>query len=559
MNERWVAVREAASAWMQNDPDPSDRATVTRWLADDDPALFEAFGPRLAFGTAGLRGPMRPGPAGMNRALVRRVTAGLAAYLDEVGAQGPVVIGFDGRHGSRLFADDAARVLRASGRAVFTFPDVVPTPVVAWAVLRLGAAAGVVVTASHNPPVDNGYKVFWSDGAQIIAPHDRGVSAAIDAVSTVPWGDERGVLVDPSLIDAYVDAVLALRVRGPGPLRVVYTPMHGVGAAVVREVFSRAGYLDLHVVAEQAEPDGNFPTVAFPNPEEPGALDLAISLAERVDADVVLANDPDADRLAVAVRDDGRWRRLSGDEVGWLLAEELLSQGSHPAPRGVATTMVSSTRLASIAAAHGVEHHTTLTGFKWLARASMDLAARGGTLVLGYEEALGYSIGGLVRDKDGVSAALIMADLAAAARAEGVDLLERLRSLERRHGVLVGRQRSITRAGAEGKAQIAAAMAGLRASAPASLGGVHVDAFIDLEAGTRRRADGAVEPAGLPRSDVLGFELAGGHRALVRPSGTEPKLKLYVEARSTSPDLALAKEEAAAVAVAIEEDLLRRV
>jgi len=543
-------LRERALAWSQVDPDADDRATVQQWLATDDvEALTRCFGPRLAFGTAGLRGPIAPGPAGMNRLQVRQVTAGLCAWLDDQGVQGPLVIGFDGRRGSEAFAEEAGRVARAHGREALRFEGVVPTPVLSYAVRHLGAAAGVMVTASHNPPADNGYKVFWADGAQIVPPHDEGIAQRIPTGAVEVAGDAGG-RVPAQVIDAYVRDVLGLRVHSGGPLRLVYTPLHGVGRVLVERVLRGAGYDDLHVVAEQGEPDGAFPTVSFPNPEEEGALDLAHALGDQVSADLVIANDPDADRLSVSVPTPEGWRPLTGNEVGWLLADDLLTHGQFPEPRGLATTLVSSTRLAAMAAHHGVRYAETLTGFKWLARVAKALAEEGGVMVLGYEEALGYSVSGLVRDKDGVSAALLFCDLAARLRAEGRTVLDALDDLDRRHGVVAGRQRALVHRGDEGRARIAQAMQGLREDPPTTLGGLAVASVRDL----------SVAGGELPVSNVLGYHLTGGHRALVRPSGTEPKLKLYIEARAeVTGSLAEARSQAEATAAAIEADLLQRV
>jgi len=540
-----------ARAWMGHDPDPDDRATVARWIeVGDADALRAAFGARLRFGTAGMRGPIRPGPGGMNRLAVRQVTSGLVAWLDAQGVGGPVVVGFDGRRGSQAFAADVAGVVRAAGREAYRFDGVVPTPLLAYAVRSLSAAAGVMITASHNPPDDNGYKVFWSDGAQIVPPHDQGIAERI-ASGAVEVADDRGRVVPEEVVQRYLADVLALRVHpdGRAPVRVVYTPMHGVGLHMVREVLHRAGHDDLHVVASQAEPDGRFPTVAFPNPEEPGALDRALALADEVGADVVIANDPDADRLAVAIPGDGAWRRLSGDEVGWLLADDLLHHGAHREPRGVATTIVSSTRLAAMAEAHGVAYAETLTGFKWLARHAARLDDLGGTLVLGYEEALGYSAGGLVRDKDGVSAALLLVDLVGWLAQRGATLADRLDALDRAFGVVGRRQSAQVHPGPDGRQRIEAAMRSLRQQPPAQLGGARVTRTRDLLRDEDRGE--------LPASNVLAFYLEGGHRALVRPSGTEPKLKLYVEARVSELDqLDEARLEAAALAAAIEGDLI---
>jgi phosphomannomutase len=520
----------AARAWVDHDPDPSTAAAVRGWLdAGDHAAIAEHFGQRLEFGTAGMRGALGPGPNRMNRALVRRVSWALGATLTafDLGSAelGPVVVGYDGRHLSREMALDTAAVLVAAGHPVVRFDEPVPTPLVAFVARRLRARAAVVVTASHNPPADNGYKVFWSDGAQIIPPVDAAISAAIDrAPAEVPLADaDRVALVGSERVDEYVRAVLALRVRRDvdvSRVRVVYTPLHGVGRDLLLRVLTAAGYRDVHVVAEQAEPDGDFPTVAFPNPEERGALDLAVALAKRVDADVLIANDPDADRLAVAlpVRGGAReFEALSGNDVGNLLAAELLANGA-PGKRGVATTVVSSTRLRALADHFGVEFHATLTGFKWLSRAMIDLEARGGRLVLGYEEALGYSVDGLVRDKDGVSAALLFCDLVAARLAAGADAWQALDDLDRLTGVYRTGQRSVPFPGASGPASQRAALSRLRAHPPTGLAGRGIVAMVDHN----------TAPTG-PRTDLLELSLDGGARVLLRPSGTEPKLKIYAE------------------------------
>ncbi|MCA9491475.1 MAG: phospho-sugar mutase, partial [Myxococcales bacterium] len=397
---------ETARAWCAADPDPSTREETERRLAaGDDAWIRDGFGGRLSFGTAGMRGPLGPGPNRMNRLTVRRVTRALAQHVLEQGGDSAVV-GFDGRHGSRVFAADAAAVLAGAGLRVHVFPDLCPTPVLAYAVRALGASAGVMVTASHNPPQDNGYKVYGPDGAQIVSPTDTSVSAHLDALALdaeIPMA--QGALpVSDALVDDYVRDVLALRVH-PNPARrpvVAYTPMHGVGGALVQRVLGAAGY-EVHVVPEQAEPDGDFPTVRFPNPEEKGALDLVLALAERVGAELVLANDPDADRIAVAVPDGGGWRPLTGNEVGTLLAEDLLAHGSTTGPRLVATSLVSSSLLAKIAEAHGAAYAETLTGFKWIARAAIADPAL--TFVFGYEQALGYLVAPRPLDKDGITAA----------------------------------------------------------------------------------------------------------------------------------------------------------
>lgn len=534
-------LRTRAEAWMATDPDPSTREAIAAHL-DDPTWLQQHFGQRLQFGTAGLRGALGPGTNRMNRALVRMVSAGLAAYLTEHAPGGRVVVGFDGRHGSREFADDTARVLGGVGLDVMLFDTICPTPRLAHAVLFVGAAAGVMVTASHNPPSDNGYKVYWSNGAQIVPPHDTGISAAIDRVTdlsdvSIPeladLRDRDVVRAVPSEAEAdYLDRVAALRVHPDvsTSLRIVYTALHGVGTATVRRVMERAGYT-IDAVVEQAEPDGDFPTVSFPNPEEPGALDLAKRFADLVEADVVVANDPDADRLAVVVPVEHGWRALTGNEVGALLAEDLLAHGPTEPERMVATTLVSSTLLSRIAGHHGARYTETLTGFKWIANAAIPFDAEGGRFVLGFEEALGYSIGDVVRDKDGVSALLVFCDLVAHLAGQGRTVLDALEDLYRRHGVHASRQVSLKATGLEGSQRIADLMARLRDRELATLAGsavvnrtdVLTGMSIDLSSGHVGRVD-------LPKSNVLAWCLDDGSRVLARPSGTEPKVKFYFEA-----------------------------
>jgi len=537
-------LRAAALEWLRTDPDPATRTTLQDWLdTNDEHALREAFGRRLAFGTAGLRGPLGPGPGAMNRALVRRVAAGLARYLlDTVpdAAERGVTIGFDGRHGSLDFARDTAAVLADHGIPSQLFDQVVPTPRLSHAVVALGACAGVMVTASHNPPGDNGYKVYWGDGAQIVPPHDAGISAAIDALQDFDprqVGDieahraaGRVTLPPRSVTQDYFARLQGLRVHDAAPIRVVYTAMHGVGATSVVRALKEAGYEDVHLVAEQADPDGDFPTVSFPNPEEPGALDLSLQLARAVDADLIVANDPDADRLAVAVPDgQGGWRQLSGNQVGCLLADDLLTHGPQDAGRLVATTIVSSRMLQVLAQAHDAAYAETLTGFKWIAHQAL---AHRGRFVMGYEEALGYSVGDLVRDKDGVSAITLFVDLAAWCKARGVSVLDHLEALYRTHGLFVSEQRSVKLPGAEGRDRIAQAMATLREQSPTSLGGLPVRRVTDVLEGTvRTLTDGSVAPCPLPRSNVLAWTLSDGSQVLARPSGTEPKIKFYGEVR----------------------------
>ncbi|TDD93712.1 phospho-sugar mutase [Actinomadura rubrisoli] len=507
-------LRRDAREWLAQDPDPGTRAELQAVLdAGDEQALADRFGARLEFGTAGLRGELGAGPNRMNRVTVMRAAAGLAARLPKGGR---VIVGFDARHGSRQFADDTAAVLTGAGLRAEVFAGPVPTPVVAHFVRTFeDVVAGVVVTASHNPPRDNGYKVYWDDGAQIVPPQDAEISAAIDAVGRVdelPLGKDWPVHHDAGL---YLDAVTGLRLGDARDISIVYTPLHGVGRDVLLRAFDRAGFPAPAVVAEQAEPDPDFPTVAFPNPEEPGALDLALALAAARGADLVIANDPDADRCSVAVPTPSGWRALTGDEVGGLLAEHVLRHTSGD-DRLVATTIVSSSLLGSIARAHGVRFAESLTGFKWIMKAG----APGDRLVFGYEEALGYSVGDdrgvLVDDKDGIGAALAVAALAAEARRNGRTLLDLLDDQARRYGLHATSQLSVR---VQDLSLITAAMARLRADPPAELGGRAVESSEDLSLG----ADG------LPPTDGLRLRLAGGARVVIRPSGTEPKLKCYLE------------------------------
>ncbi len=482
-------------AWVDDDPDSATREELSALLeAGDTAALAERFTGPLQFGTAGLRGALRGGPNGMNRAVVRRTAAGLAAHL---GPGATVVVGRDARHGSAAFLEDVGAVLAGAGVRALLLPRPLPTPVTAFAVRHLGVDAGVMVTASHNPPQDNGIKVFLSDGAQLASPVDAHIEACIAAVGRVldlPLG--RPELLDDDVWQAYLSAIAALPASDARDVRVAYTPLHGVGLGTLLAAFERAGFAAPAVVAEQAEPDPDFPTVAFPNPEEPGALDLLLALS--ADADVAISSDPDADRIAVAVGD----RPLRGDETGVLLAEHLLSQGV----RGrFATTVVSSSMLARVCAAYDVPFTQTLTGFKNLARAGDDM---GGDLVYAYEEALGVAVApSLVRDKDGMSSALLVAELAALEKARGRTLLDRLADLESRFGRHETRQLSYR---VSELSRITAAVDDVRGSPPATYGTFAVT--------------GVEQPA----DDVLIHRLDGG-RVVVRPSGTEPKLKAYLE------------------------------
>jgi phosphomannomutase len=499
-----------ARAWLAEDPDEDTRSELAALLVGDEvEELADRFGGRLEFGTAGLRGAMGAGPNRMNRAVVTRAAAGLAAYLVARGG-GTVAVGYDARHKSDVFARDTAEVLAGAGLSAVVLPRALPTPVLAYAVRALGCVAGVMVTASHNPPQDNGYKVYLGSGAQIAPPADVEISALIDQVgrlADVPRGDGWRVLGE-DVVDAYVERVASL--IDPSvhrDVRIVYTPMHGVGRDVVLAVFGAAGLPPLMVVPAQGDPDPDFPTVAFPNPEEPGAMDLALAVAREATADLVLANDPDADRCAVAVPDGaGDYRMLTGDQVGALLATHLIRRGVGGT---LACSIVSSSLLGKIAFAAGLGFAETLTGFKWITQVP--------GLTYGYEEALGYCVDpDAVRDKDGISAGLLIAELAAAAKAAGRTLADELDDLARRHGVHETSQLSVRVAEL---AQIADVMARLRSEPPAALGGRAVEAVDDLSAGS----------ADLPPTDGLRYRLEGDARVVIRPSGTEPKLKCYLE------------------------------
>jgi phosphomannomutase len=500
--------------WIAADPDAGTRAELQALLdAGDADALRSRFAGRLQFGTAGLRGALGGGPNRMNLAVVRVASFALGRWIESQGTRDRgVVVGYDHRHGSARFARDAAGVLAAMGMPVWLADRAWPTPVTAYAVRHFEAAAGVMVTASHNPAPDNGYKVYDGTGSQIIPPADAEIAASIEAagpanaIASDP-DSERVCVLGTDALDAYVAVAGTVVPDGPRTLRAVYTPLHGVGLDVFRALWARAGFDAPIVVEQQAAPDPDFPTAPFPNPEEPGVLDLALELAQRHHADVVLANDPDADRLAVAVPHGGGWKVLTGDEIGWLLGARALEH-SEGADRVVARSIVSSTFLDTIASEAGVPSRATLTGFKWISRAG---DADGRRLVFGYEEALGYSVTPAVRDKDGLTAALAIADLAAR-----TSLTHELDRLAERHGLHATDQWSMRFA----EASAANAFTDrLRAAPPEDFGGTPVVGFVDF----RDRSEG------FPPADVLQFTLADGSRALVRPSGTEPKVKCYFE------------------------------
>ncbi len=516
---------DRARAWLADDPDPDTRTALHRLLdaagsGDEGAAveLLDAFDGRLEFGTAGLRGALGPGPNRMNRAVVTRAAAGLAAYLRAQHGDVPlsVVVGYDARHRSDAFAQDTAAVMEGAGIHALVLPRPLPTPVLAYAIRHLGAAAGVMVTASHNPPQDNGYKVYLGDGTQIVPPADAAISACIDAVGAVlevPRGDGWARL-DDSVLAAYLEAVASLvPADAPRDVAIAYTPMHGVGGDVVLRALETAGFPAPRVVSAQFRPDPDFPTVSFPNPEEPGAMDLALEEGVESDADVVIANDPDADRCAVAVPTHDRgahggppYRMLRGDEVGWLLGWWLHERG---ATGTYANSIVSSSLLSTMAASYGLPHEETLTGFKWIGRVP--------GLAFGYEEALGYCVDpAQVADKDGVSAAVRVVEMVATLKAAGRTVHDVLDDLAIAYGLHATDQLSVR---VDDVSLIADAMARLRAEPPNEVGGLQVERFVDLEDGAGR----------LPPTDGVRLDLAEHTRVIVRPSGTEPKLKCYLE------------------------------
>ena len=540
-----MSLVETARSWLARDPDSNTRAEVEKLLAtNDSAALGERFGTRLAFGTAGLRGLFGAGPNRMNRLVVRETTSGLAAYLlehiREAGRRG-VVVGYDGRKQSREFARDTAAVLVGYGIVVHLFDRELPTPLTAFAVKEYGAAAGVMVTASHNPPDYNGYKVYWENGAQIISPIDEGIALGMVR------------MLGSDTVEAYLRAVSALSVHPRTPKRegivIAYTPMHGVGAGVTEAALARAGFTKVHTVKEQREPDGDFPTVKFPNPEEPGAMDLALALATKVKADLVMANDPDADRLAVGLpHASGGYRMLTGDQVGVLLGDDLIA--AEPRNPVVGCSIVSSRMLGHIARARGADYFETLTGFKWIANAAITRRARNQNFVFGYEEALGYTVGELVRDKDGVSAVVAFAELAASCAERGETVWQRLEKLYREHGLFLTVQKSLAL-----KPGVSVG-ASLRANPPKQIGRRAVARTMDFATATTTTKSGAKEPIDLPKSDVLIYLLEDDSRVIVRPSGTEPKLKCYYEVRETVAP-AETMEAAEARARKLLEELMR--
>lgn len=566
--EATASLVRTAQAWLAQDPDAETRAELQGLIdaaeGDSDAAqaaiaeLHDRFDERLAFGTAGLRGEIAAGSNRMNRVLVSQAAAGLAAYL--IGAATPgttpsVVIGYDGRKNSSIFAHDTAELMAGAGVRAILLPRLLPTPVLAFAVRHLKVSAGVMVTASHNPPNDNGYKVYLGDaneGSQIVSPVDGEIAeqilrvAAEAQVTELPRGSFE--TADEGVVEAYVAATAAeaslAPAEGRAQLSVVYTAMHGVGWQTTKSVLAAAGFAEPQLVSAQIDPDPAFPTVAFPNPEEPGAMDLAIETAREVDAELIIANDPDADRLAVAIpwaTDATGYRRLSGNELGallgWRAAERAVAAASGEAgPNGtLACSIVSSPALKAVAAHYGLDFADTLTGFKWVSRAP--------GLIFGFEEALGYLVNPeTVRDKDGISAAVALLDLASQLKAAGSSIAQHLELFSATFGAYASSQISVR---VTDLSRIAQVMAALRADAPSEIGGIRVEQIDDLSGGF----------GALPPSDVLRIWLEGGARVMVRPSGTEPKLKVYIDASSTSGTVAERESAAAATVAALESGM----
>ena len=545
---------DSAKAWLEQDPDPITRAELEALIpaaeggdAEAMDTLRDRFDTRLAFGTAGLRGELGAGSNRMNRVLVSQAATGFARWLLDRDENASVVIGYDGRVNSDVFARDSAELMAGAGVRVVLLPRMLPTPLVAFAVRHLGVSAGIMVTASHNPPRDNGYKVYLGGrdgGSQIVAPSDEQIHAAIvtvaetEVIGDLPRSNDYE-LADESVIDAYIERTAAVALDETAErvaMPFVYTAMHGVGWEVARRVFAAAGLGEPTVVAEQIEPDGAFPTVAFPNPEEPGAMDLSFETASRADAALIIANDPDADRLAVAVPDSSEaagWRRLSGNAVGallgWRVAERLQRSGTHAK---LAASLVSSPALAAVASAYGLSYSDTLTGFKWISRV--------GGLGYGFEEALGYLVNpGTIRDKDGISAAVDFVALVGELAAQGKTLDDHQREFDERFGAFASAQVSLRMTDLS---RIGAIMAALRDNPPSEIGGVRVSQVDDFIGGF------GVFPPG----DILRFWMLDSSRVIVRPSGTEPKVKVYIDASSDAGSVDERRASATACVAALE-------
>ncbi|CAH6808545.1 Phosphoglucomutase [Vibrio chagasii] len=530
-----------AMNWLARDPDPRTREELQHLIDEGmHDELKDRFTQRLEFGTAGLRGKVGCGPNRMNRLVIQETATGLGHYLIEHVANATmrgVVVGYDGRLDSKQFAIDTASVLTALGIKVYLTSNVAATPIVAFGIEHFNAAAAVVVTASHNPPEYNGFKVYWENGAQIIPPHDAGIAAEIDSAATKPIplmslsdAETQGKLV--WLTEGYYQTYRAAINKSPfvkndiesANTTIAYTAMHGVGAQMAEDLLHDSGFHKVFSVAEQREPDGHFPTVNFPNPEEKGAMDLVVNLAKSVDADIACANDPDADRFAVAVRtDEGSYKMLTGDQVGVLFAHYLLSK-PHTKNQLVGNSIVSSTLLEKVANSHNATYFQTLTGFKWLANIGMQLEDEQNEFLFAYEEALGYTIGTQVRDKDGLSAIVVFAQLVEELKSQGRTVWDLLAQISFEHGVHTNAQRSIAL-----DPDSPSIGSKLRAAQPKTINGIAISVIEDLHSSLRFITGGATEAINLPASDVLIYHLEDGSRIIVRPSGTEPKVKVYYE------------------------------
>ena len=566
---------DRARSWIAQDPDPQTRHELEVLIGRGDvQALEERLTGTLQFGTAGLRGLLGAGPTRMNRVTVTRATAGLCAWLrqevPDVASRG-ICVGRDARVNSDVFERDVIEIAAGAGIPVWVFSNVVPTPVLAFAVLESRAAGGVMITASHNPAGYNGYKVYWENGAQIIPPNDRGIADEIErtpAANRTPrlsLEEARAsglVRQADALHDRYVERIAAdaSPPEGRQGVRIAYTALHGVAEDTFRKVLGRAGFEDVHSVGEQAVPDSRFPTVAFPNPEEPGAMDRVLALAERVGAHLAIANDPDGDRVAVAVRGERGLELLSGNDIGVLLADDLLRRDRKAVKPVVISTVVSSPMLGPVAAAHGARWEQTLTGHKWIQNRALELAEQGFEYVFGYEEALGYAPSTAVRDKDGISSGLLLVDMAARLEARGETLLDARDTLWREHGFFADRQVSVRFDGPDAQARMSAVVDRCREEPPQEIGGQPVLRMLDLKRQVQWTPTGVTPFTKLAPSNVVIFELEGGHRAMLRPSGTEPKLKYYFHATApthSQDDLGESKKHAFDVLERMARDLTR--
>jgi len=554
---------ERTRAWAEEDADAEDAAQLREWLSRGDmPALRACMLGHLQFGTAGLRGMVGPGSQGINRSTVRKASLGFARYLKQQVEEAPkrgIVVGRDVRRGSDTFAMEAASVFLAEGFRVFFWEEPCPTPLVPFAVLQLGAAGGVMVTASHNPPAYNGYKVYWENGAQLIPPHEEGVAREMRLagpardIGTASPQEAPGqwTSLGAPLKEAYVKAALELRPwKRPAPLKVVYTALHGVGAPLAETLLREAGFEALHLVAPQCTPDAAFPSVSSPNPEEPEALALAKTWVEKTQAHVLLANDPDADRLAVGARNaQGAFRMFSGNELGLMLGHYLLTQKPWTQPL-LLSTVVSTSLMKRMCEALGARHEETLTGFKWIANRALELQKQNAwEFVFGFEEAIGYGAGHAVCDKDGLSMALLTMDLASFCAAQGMTLADYLEGIFRRFGFYASAQKTLSFSGSDAAQNMLAFTEALRKNSPQTLAGLKVVCMRDyLQVDTSKDTQ-----LKLPPSNVLAFALEEGHRVLIRPSGTEPKMKIYMEWREPLQE----KEPMEKAALRAQEGLLR--